>query len=129
MIQAVLEERIGTSSAGASLEPFAGASALLVVHFMNEGLPKRFHKSEIQIIMEMDYYRRLTKRELLKTARSAWVKLGSPKPRGWTMPPYRRTLAAMECLSIDCANLLQEIKAGKLVNEQALAARILEIQR
>ncbi len=91
---------------------------------MNQRLPERFHKSDMAIIMAMNWYRRLTKRELLKIVHDAWTSIGHPKPRGWTMPSYRRTVATLEHLSDGCADLFGEIKAGKLVTEQAIAARI-----
>lgn len=85
MIQAVLEERIVPHVPSPGSEHFAGASALLIAQFMNQGLPERFHKSDMAIIMEMNWYRRLTKRELLKAAHDAWTSVGHPKPRAATV--------------------------------------------
>jgi hypothetical protein len=112
-IQTVLEERLVTmeaQSSGNSSEPdFPGAAPLLLVQFVNETLPARFRKSDFELMREMDRYRRLNKRELLKKTRQAWASIGHPKPRGWTFPPFHQVRASLEYLVPAFVGICREI--------------------
>lgn len=93
IMQTTLEERLATKAewqAGKSpTTDFPGKSAWIMVHFLNNGLPERFHLEIIDMINIQQTYLRMTKRELLKYAVDRWRKVGDPKPRGWRMEPFQ----------------------------------------
>lgn len=133
ILQAVLEERLGEpesdQNSGGRDEQFPGASALVLVHFFNEGLPARFRKSDMQLITDLSKCRRLTKRDLLKIAHQEWAAIGSPKPRGWRMRSLSRTCADLERITEGCIELLHEMMTGQIVSDRDISARFRQLQR
>ena len=132
ILQAALEERLlgpevdlETHEEGST----DGGSALLLAQFFNQGLPERFAKSDIQITLDLFKFRRLTKRELLKSARAGWASFGHPKPRGWVTPSFNQTRVMLEIVTGGCAELLQEAYAGKVRTERDIANRLESILR
>jgi len=131
ILQAVLEERIGGDSTDpeceATEEPFAGATAMMLAHVMNNGLPDRFTKSDADMTRDLMRHGRMTKRELLKETHRAWASIQKPKPRGWVLPPYRQTLARLkQCMSA-CVSIARRVKAGKGTSEREIVAEILKV--
>lgn len=131
ILQAALEDRL----LGANRDPEPSAeigspgkgSALIMVQFLNHGLPARFRKSTIEIVMDLARHARMSKRALLKAAHGAWASIGRPKPRGWTTPPGQITSRRVARLQDDCMDLLREIVAGRVAGETATAARVEEM--
>jgi hypothetical protein len=127
ILQAALEERVlgpevdlETQTDGSA----GGGSALLLAQFFNQGLPERFAKSNLQLTLDLFKLRRLTKRELLKSARTAWASFGSPKPRGWVTPTFNETRAYLEVATDGCAELLQDAFEGKVRSDRDVANRM-----
>ncbi|MEM5494464.1 hypothetical protein [Hoeflea sp. AS16] len=133
ILQAALEERLGEpesdQNSGGRDKQFPGASALVLVHFFNDGLPARFHKSDMQLIADLYKCRRLTKRDLLKITHQEWAAIGSPKPRGWRMPSLRKTCADLERVTEGCIELLHEMMAGQIMSDREISARLRQLQR
>jgi hypothetical protein len=132
ILQAALEERLlgpevdrETHIGGSE----GGGSALLLAQFFNQGLPERFAKSNLQIILDLFGLRRLTKRELLKSARTSWASFGSPKPRGWVTPTFNETRALLEAITDGCAELLQDVLEGKVRSDRDIADRLRDLVR
>ncbi|WP_161974326.1 hypothetical protein, partial [Rhizobium deserti] len=126
ILQAALEERLGPLSPEADKEPSshpAEASALLVVQVLNEALPKRFQKSNLQIAMELMRYEGVTKRELLKRAHQQWAALGQSKPRGWRLPPVETVISTLQRVLPAMIALYPEAKSGKL-SVEAIAIKL-----
>ncbi|MEP3046431.1 MAG: hypothetical protein ABJL55_03755, partial [Roseibium sp.] len=107
-------------------EPFAGATAMILAHVMNNGLPERFTKSDADFVKDLMHHGRMTKRELLKETHHAWALIQKPKPRGWTLPPYQETLARLEQCASVCANLAHTVKTGKHTSEREIMAEIMK---
>jgi hypothetical protein len=127
ILQAALEERLlGPEMVADEPSPKAskGGSAMLMALFFNHGLPDRFEKSNIEIIMDLSRLGRLTKRELLKATYAAWASLGRPKPRGWVTPPFHEARAKMELLADGCAELLRDSLDGKVTSDRDIAKRL-----
>jgi hypothetical protein len=127
ILQAALEERLlgpevdlETHKDGSTDE----GSALLLAQFLNQGLPERFAKSNLQITLDMFKLKRLTKRELLKSARAAWASFGHPKPRGWVTPSFNQTRAMLEVVTSGCAELLQDAYEGTVRTDRDIADRL-----
>lgn len=99
-----------------------GALALVVVHYMNSGLPARYAKTDEQLYLEMKRLRAVTKRDLLKTAYRAWRSIGRPKPRGWMMPRIPDPETAMQQLVAESIHLLKEVSAGRTFSSRQLAS-------
>lgn len=78
--QSVLEDRLATPE-----DPRDGSTALVLAHFLNRGLPKRFYMSQDSMMMKLMRLESQTKRELLKTVRDAWKSIGVVRPRGYRM--------------------------------------------
>jgi len=132
ILQAALEERLGDPKSdqqgSSSDEQFPGASAMVLVHFFNEGLPARFHKSDMHLITDLCKCRRLTKRDLLKIAHQEWAAIGSPKPRGWRMPSFSKTCADLERVTEGCIELLHEMTTGRIMSDRDISARLRQLQ-
>ncbi|EIM73506.1 hypothetical protein A33O_14996 [Nitratireductor aquibiodomus RA22] len=124
ILQAVLEDRIGDDRAEHSADPFPGATSLLLAQLLNIGLPARYCMSDLAFITMMERYRRWSKRDLLKGARSAWAGLGRSRPRGWMMPPLNETRRRIERLLPVCLNLFSDVRAGKVSSSGKIAERI-----
>lgn len=128
LLQAVLEERIGGDSTDpegeATEEPFAGATAMVLAHVMNIGLPERFTKSDADMTRDLMRHGRMTKRELLKETHRAWASIEKPKPRGWTPPPYRESLVRIERYLSLCADLFKLAQDGKLNTDREIEAEL-----
>ena len=133
ILQAALEERLGKPESdqqgSPSDEQFLGALALVLVHFFNEGLPARFHKSDMQLIIDLFKCRWLTKRDRLKIAHQEWAAIGSPKPRGWRMPSLSKTCADLERVTDGCIELLHEMMTGQIKSDRDISARLRQLQR
>jgi hypothetical protein len=124
ILQAALEDRLGPLPLAPGKAPFkqpADASALLMVHLLNDALPKRFQKSDLKMTMELMRYRGLTKRELLKLAHKRWAALGQPKPRGWRLPPPETVLSTLDRVVPAIIALYPDVRSGKLSVEAAAA--------
>lgn len=120
ILQAALEERLGPLPPAPGKEPSehpADASAMLLMHILNNELPKRFQKSDLQIAMELMRYERFTKRELLKMAHRKWASLGRPKPRGWRLPPFDAFVSMLERVIPAMMTVSSEIGDGKVPTE------------
>jgi hypothetical protein len=131
ILQAALEERIGAVSPEPegvpTGEPFAGATALVLTHIMNSGLPDRFIKSDTDLTKDLMRHSRMTKRELLKETHRAWASIQRPKPRGWVLPPYKIVRERVgQCASV-CASLADNATDGKLTSEREIAAEIMKV--
>ena len=132
ILQAALEERLlgpEMVTDEPSSEASKGGSAILMAQFFNHGLPDRFEKSNIEIIMDLSRLGRLTKRELLKATYAAWASLGRPKPRGWVTPPFQEARAQMELLADGCAELLRDSLASKVSSDRDIADRLQRLFR
>jgi hypothetical protein len=134
ILQHVLEDRLRPAQyTGSRAEGEGGAdgradsSALLLVYFMNHGLPERFRMSDADILLAIMRHRCKTKRELLKEAHRAWAATGRPKPRGWTLPPFPVMRAMLEQTIPAFLDLYKQVASGKVVGEYAIAGRIQEI--
>jgi len=126
ILQAALEERLGPLSPEAGKEPSnhpANASALLVVQVLNDALPKRFRKTDLQIAMDLMRYEGVTKRELLKRSHQQWAALGKPKPRGWRFPPVETVISTLQRVLPAMITLYPEVKSGKL-SVEAIAIKL-----
>ncbi|MBS8262761.1 hypothetical protein DYI23_21220 [Roseibium polysiphoniae] len=130
-LQAVLEERIGGDSTDpegeATEEPFAGATAMMLAHVMNMGLPERFTKSDADLARDLMRHGRMTKRELLKKTHRAWASIQKPKPRGWTLLPYQQTLTRFEQCASLCLGIADQTQDGKRTSEKEFAAEIIKV--
>ncbi len=129
ILQAILEERLARAPADGPADLFSGATPLVLVQFLNEGLPARYRMSDTAIIVATERYRRLTKRELLKHVRKAWATLGQSRPRGWIMPPLGKTRRRIERLIPECMDLCADIRTGKVTSERKIVERIGRIAR
>ena len=135
ILQHVLEERLrssvgsGSRSCDDADEKSAHSSALLLVYFMNRDLPDRYRMSDTDILFAIMRHERKTKRELLKKAHRAWAAAGRPKPRGWTLPPFREMRAMLEQSVPAFRDLHNQVAAGNIVREYAIADRIRDIVR
>ncbi|MEP2707647.1 MAG: hypothetical protein ABJQ71_22680 [Roseibium sp.] len=131
ILHATLEERIGGAKPDPDChpteEPFAGATAMILAHVMNIGLPERFAKSDTDLTRDLMHHGRMTKRQLLKEAHRAWAAIGRPKARGWTLPPYQETLARLEQCASVCADLAHTVKTGKHTSDREIAAEIMKV--
>jgi hypothetical protein len=126
ILQAALEERLGPLTPAPGEVPSshpAEASALLVVQVLNDALPKRFQKSNLQIAMELMRYEGVTKRELLKRTHQHWAALGQPKPRGWRLPPVETVTLTLQRVLPAMIALYPEAKSGKL-SVEAIAIKL-----
>ncbi|MBD8649459.1 hypothetical protein IFT66_00025 [Rhizobium sp. CFBP 13726] len=126
ILQAALEKRLGPLAPGISQEPSnhpADASALLVVQVLNDALPKRFRKTDLQIAMDLMQYNGVTKRELLKRSHQQWAALGKPKPRGWRLPPVETVISTLQRVLPAMIALYPEVKSGKL-SVEAIAIKL-----
>ncbi len=126
ILQAALEERLGPLPPATGQEPSshpAEASALLVVMVLNDALPQRFQKSNLQIAMELMQYSGVTKRELLKRTHQQWAALGKPKPRGWRVPPVETVISTLQRVLPAMVALYPEAKSGKL-SVEAIAKKL-----
>ncbi len=129
--QSELEDRNGEPAVVALIEnpeePFAGALAIVMAHMINNALPERFRKSDADIATEIFHHRKLTKRELLKETHRAWASIHKPKPRGWTLPPYRQTLARFEQCASLFLGIADQTQDGKRTSEKEFAAEIIKV--
>ncbi|MDO9415540.1 hypothetical protein [Pararhizobium sp.] len=126
ILQAALEERIGALPCVPGKPPSkhpASASALLVMHILNNALPKRFQKTDMQIVMELMQYRGVSKRELLKRTHRAWASLGSPKPRGWRLPPVESVVSTLDRVVPAMVTLYPDVKRDNL-SVETIAIRL-----
>lgn len=117
ILQAVLEQRLGPLPLTPGKRPSEHApdeSALLMAQLINDGLPKRFQKSGMQIANDMMRYQGATKRELLKYTHKKWASLGKPKPRGWRLPPLETSLSMLDQVLPAMMALYPDVKNGKL---------------
>ncbi|MDH4414775.1 MAG: hypothetical protein QE484_15795 [Rhizobium sp.] len=127
ILQAALEERLGPPTAGepadASRHP-ADATSLFMMQVLNRALPKRFQKTDVQIMWELSRYQGISKRELLKLAHRKWRSLGRPKPRGWRTPRFEHVLWWLENVLPAIKAVYPEVRGGKLVDVEAIAVRL-----
>lgn len=127
ILQAALEERLGPASADepadVSSHP-ADATSLFMMQLLNQALPKRFQKTDGQIVWELSRYQGTSKRELLKLAHRKWRSLGRPKPRGWRTPRFERLLWLLENVLPAIKAIYPEVRDGKLVDVEAIAIRL-----
>jgi hypothetical protein len=54
---------------------------------MNQGMPERFQRSDVELLLRMMRYDATPKRLLLKELYCTWRALGIQLPRGYTFPP------------------------------------------
>jgi hypothetical protein len=105
-------------------EPFSGALAMVLTHIINNSLPERFQKSDAILTDDFLRYSRLTKRELLKETHRAWGAIGQPKPRGWVLPPYQKSLVRIEQYLSACTDIFQLAQDGKLKSNREIEAEL-----
>lgn len=126
IMQAALEGRLGPlppELATRSSDHPVHASALLLVQILNNTLPKRFRKTDLQIAMDLMQYAGVTKRELLKRSHQQWAALGQSKQRGWRLPPVETLMSAVERVLPAMIAVYPEVRAGKLSRE-AVAVKL-----
>lgn len=127
ILQAALEERLGALPVNPGGEPSkhpANASAILVFQAINNALPERFQKTDMQIVMELMRYQCLSKRELLKRSHRAWASVNRPKPRGWRLPVFETLLAMLEQVVPAMIAIYPDVKSGKLSSVEAIAVKL-----
>lgn len=127
ILQAALESRLGPTGRtfeGDQANESPDAGALLMVHILNDALPKRFQKSDVQIALELMRHQGTPKLELLKLAYRKWASVGRPKPRGWRLPPLQNVLRQLDRGLPILMAICQEIKSGKLPSERAIIMRL-----
>jgi len=132
LMQAVLEDRLGSEEhdmADGDAAGTYGSTPLVMAHFMNHGLPDRFHLSDVQMIIQMQQHERVTKRELLKATHRAWRAIGRPKPRGARMAVLETLKSRMEQLWPCVDRLKHQTATGTLPSEHELADRIRRMSR
>lgn len=95
-----------------------------MVHILNDALPKRFQKSDVQIALELMRHQGTPKRELLKLAYRKWASVGRPRPRGWRLPPLQVLVRQLDGGVPILMAICQEIKSGTLPSERAIIMRL-----
>ena len=65
-------------------------TAAVMAHIMNDAVPKRYRKSDIDIIMKNMSYDRMTQREFAKYLYQSWKRLGFDMARGTVFAPIGR---------------------------------------
>jgi hypothetical protein len=126
ILQAALEKRLGPLTPGIGQELSnhpADASALLVAQVLNNALPKRFQKTDLQIALDLMQYKGVTKRELLKRSHQQWAALGKPKPRGSRFPSVETVISTLQRVLPAMSTLYPEVKSGKL-SVEAIAIKL-----
>jgi len=126
ILQAALEERLGTLPSQAGRKPSADPpdqAALVLANILNNALPRRFQKSNLQMTMDLMRYQGLPKRELLKRAHQNWAALGQAKPRGWRLPPAEALVSSLQRVLPAMMALYPEVKASKL-SAEAITVRL-----
>ncbi|MDJ0614772.1 MAG: hypothetical protein QNJ29_13980 [Rhizobiaceae bacterium] len=126
LLQDVLERRLCQSDHGDEFHPSGRRSAFFLALLKDRTLPERFRLEEDKILPFSCEYRKLTKRELLKTVHRAWKSIGQPKPRGWVTLYLENELYLYEAVS----SLAKEIKEAPSEELSETIARLMpEIAR
>lgn len=128
LLQSILDERLAkVAHADNDERPAveqAGSTSYILALMMNDALFERFRLSDKEILFQVLRLERRTKRELLKAAFQAWQVTGSPKRRGWTIPPWSEVGGHV----VETIRILQDVcdgyGRGEFTNEAALADKI-----
>lgn len=130
LLQSVLDERLAkwayADSDKCPAAEQAGSTSYILALMMNDALFERFRLSDEEILFEILRLERLTKRELLKAAFQAWQLTGSPKRRGWTIPPWNEVGDQVDRALGKMIVVFDELETGTITSE---ADAVIEIQR